>query len=733
MIGLLTTAVFLAAIVVHWPVLSAQAVSINDGMYVTHNALVLQPGWQAAGRFLGEVRKPSTVQGYYQPLTMLSLMLDTVMGGNADNLRPYHRTSLLLHAINAALVVVLLHLLLNEPWSAGFVGLLFALHPVTVETMAWTGERKTLLATCFALLCILLYVRYAKRPRRVTLAVSLVCFLLALMSKPTVTPLPAVLLLLDWWPLRRLSARAVVEKVPFFLLAAVFAVITVISQQHTDIVAHRQISGPQHSLLICHNLVFYPMKMLWPSPLSSVYPFPEPIAISHPRVAIGLLGTCLILIGAIVSLRWTRAAAVSWAVFLLFLGPTLMNIDYAMGVAADKYVYLPAFGLLLVLARALGGIMQQTTVRQCAAAVLVLALASAETTVTRSYLAVWRDTASLCRHILRVAPDTEWAHSQLAVEYLRRNQSAEALAHAQKALSLRPQSHNAHAAMGQVLMRQEKPAEAIRHFEQALASKPDLIEARMNLATCLASMDQLDTAISQMEQALAANPAVADAQFNLGMMLFQRGRLDLAAARFEEVARLKPDSAEAHFRLADVLAHAGDSRRAIEHYKKALQIRPNEPAVLTNLGIELARSNHPSEAIGYLQRAAGLLPGQPDMHNNLGRALLQNGQTEQAIEQFRQAITLEPSFVPARVNLAKTYTRLERLEEAIKELREVLRLAPQDPNTHTAIGDLLLAQQHIDEAIREYHSALALDDNHARARAGLETALAQKAAASRPR
>ena len=147
----------------HWPALSAGAFSHDDFYYVTNNPLVQNPGWSSAATFAREVFEPSTVPGYYQPLTMISLMLDYAMGGRLDNLMPFHRTSLLLHVVNTALVAVLLYALFGRLWSAGVVALLFGVHPLTVEPIPWLGERKTLLAAFFALTSILCYVRWTRQ------------------------------------------------------------------------------------------------------------------------------------------------------------------------------------------------------------------------------------------------------------------------------------------------------------------------------------------------------------------------------------------------------------------------------------------------------------------------------------------------------------------------------------------------------------------------------------------
>ena len=186
----LIVAVCVAVVIAHWPALSANALSFDDTQYLTENLLVQSPGWASAKQFLTEVLEPSTVRGYYQPLTMISLMVDYALGGRADNLMPFHRTSLILHAANTALVIVLLYLLFGQAPVAAAVGLLFGLHPMTVEPIPWMSERKTLLAAFFALCCLVAYVRFKHKGNWRLYVCCLVLYLLALMSKPTSVPLP---------------------------------------------------------------------------------------------------------------------------------------------------------------------------------------------------------------------------------------------------------------------------------------------------------------------------------------------------------------------------------------------------------------------------------------------------------------------------------------------------------------------------------------------------------------
>ncbi|MGB8226876.1 MAG: hypothetical protein WCE45_08460, partial [Sedimentisphaerales bacterium] len=289
--GLLTVliiAVCAAVLITHWPALSAKAVSYDDEQYIFDNILVRTPGLASAWRFLTEVFEPSTVAGYYQPLTMISLMLDYALGGQTTSLLPFHITSLMLHIANTAMIILLLNQLFGRVWIAAAVGLLFGVHPLTVEPIPWASERKTLLAAFFVLWSLVLYIHFVRKGNRKAYLGCIVMYVLALMSKPTSTPLPLLMLLMDFWPLKRLKWQTILEKLPLFVIGAISAVITYVSQSLTLEVITPHAYGPMRvPFIVCHSIIFYLGKMVWPVNLSSHYPFPDPVGLSNPMVLIG--------------------------------------------------------------------------------------------------------------------------------------------------------------------------------------------------------------------------------------------------------------------------------------------------------------------------------------------------------------------------------------------------------------------------------------------------------------
>ncbi len=710
---------------VHWPALSAKAISFDDNQYLVDNPLVQTPSRASAGRFLKEVLSPSTVGGYYQPLAMISLMLDDAMGGRPNNLRPFHRTSLALHVINTALVIVLLYMLFGDPWIAAMVGLLFGVHPLTVEPIPWVGERKTLLAAFFALLALIAYVRYVhcglrtengetkrgesnpqfaiRNPQsqfKAWYGLSVVCYVLALLSKPTSTPLPVLMLLLDYWPLRRLSRRTVVEKVPFFVIGLVSAVITFLSQQEAGGVYYPGEKSPLRvPFILCHNIVFYLYKMVLPVKLSSHYPFPEPMTLSQPMILVGVIGTCILIPLLLISLRWTRVLLTGWLFFFVAIFPTLGVIGFTIAIASDKYAYLPSFGILMILAFLLGRVRSLPffQARFWAPSLVIIGLpvllASLEAVGTRSYLADWQDSQKLYAHMLALAPDA----SLLRYNY------------------------------GLVLVEQGRTEDAIAQYGLALVRNPKYVEAHNNLGLALARQGRIDEAIVHYRKALELKPDQAGVYNNLGTALAAAGRNDEAVVAYQRVLALKSDYAEAYSNLGNVLAAQGRADEAIVHLRKAIELKPNETRVHYNLGNVFAVQGKADEAIQEYRKVLQLNPNYIEARNNLGNVLSARGRTDEAIAEYRRVLQLNPDSAEAHINLGAALAEQGRLDEAIHQYGEGLRIRPQDANTHCDLGMELQKAGRMDEAIREYREAIRINPQHETARNQLQAARLQTA------
>jgi len=526
-------------VIVHWPALSSQAISFDDHQYLLENQLVQNPSWASAYRILTEVTKPSSVEGYYQPLAMMSLMLDCAMGGRPDNLLPFHITSLCLHVINTLLVIALLYTLFGKVWPAAMAGLLFGVHPLTVEPIPWIGERKTLLAAFFALWCLIIYVRYTHKRSRGRFTGCAVMYVLSLMSKPTAILLPVLLLLLDFWPLRRPIKRALIEKIPLFVIMVIFSGITIISQGRA---ASIRMPG-EHDLtriplILCHNIIFYLYKIIWPANLSSHYAFPRPFDISAPMVLAGVIGTCGLLAGLLISLRWTRSLLTGWLFFFVGILPTMGLIGFTIVIASDKYAYLPSVGLLMIFAYLLGRLWSRvdgSLARRIIIIVFILALAGSESAATRRYLTCWQTTEGLYNHMLTLAPNSFALHNNYGCFLFKKGQNEKAIKHFAKTLQIDPSYLPALNNLGAAYYAQGKTKQAIICYNKVLELEPNNIDALNNLAWFRATEE--DPNYRDSEEAIRlAKAACKLTNYEKSYLLDTLAAAYAASGKFEEAA-----------------------------------------------------------------------------------------------------------------------------------------------------------------------------------------------------
>jgi protein O-mannosyl-transferase len=434
-LGILIIAVVAIILAVYWPVLSCQAESFDDLAYCLGNPLVQSPSWASAKRFLCEVLKPSTVHGYYQPLTMISLMVDYALLGPVE-LGPYHITNLTLHITNTVLIIILLYILFGNPYTAAIVGLLFGLHPLTVEPVAWVSERKTLLAAFFSLLCMVFYILFARRHKFGFYITCFLMYVLSLMSKPTGTMLPVCLLLLDYWPLNRLSKKTVLEKIPFFAITVISSIITFISQKLTcGLKTPNQYGFFRIPLVVCYDIIFYLKKIVWPVDLCPFYPFPERLSLSNPSILLSVIGCAFLIFFLIISLKCTRALIFAGIFFFIALFPTMQIFQVSDVIASDKYVYLPSVGILIAFSFFLYNLwlkaaaINKTLYLQFAAAIIIGFLCIAESLSTRSFLVNWRDTITHWRNMLNNTPGEEKLRFNLAYCLEQKGDFNEAILH----------------------------------------------------------------------------------------------------------------------------------------------------------------------------------------------------------------------------------------------------------------------------------------------------------------
>jgi protein O-mannosyl-transferase len=555
------------------------------------------------------VLNPSSVHAYYLPLSMTSLMVDYALGGRPANPVIFHRTNLALHVVNALLVLLIVQRLFGSLVAAAVVALLFGLHPLGVEPIASIGERKTLLATALALASILTYLRSLTGAQRWRVA-SVALFLLALLAKPSVIAVPALLLLLDAWPLGRLSWRTAGEKWPWFALSLLSAVVTVLSVARTWDFGPLPKSDMVQSLLrVAHVLTFYLGKIIWPARLSPVYQPPDPFTLRSPAVALAAFVVPAVTALTVIARRRTRAPIVGWMMFVVALAPTFGILTWSTIITYDRYVYFPALGLLLVAGASLASVWSAratrgTTVRAVSIVLAGLVLA-AEARATRATLHNWRDSMTLWQQIARVAPRMPESHNGLGTVLDARGEPDAALAEYRRAIALDPGYMYAHLNLGNSLLERGDLMEAIGHLRAACAGLPGDPQAARAYGFALMQAGLLAESEAELQRAVELRPGYVAAMSQLGVVMAMRGRVDEGTALLERAIARAPGDARPRFWLAISLLQAnGREREALLQLEQAIRLDPGWPVPPNQLAWLLATL--PDPALRDAERARQL-------------------------------------------------------------------------------------------------------------------------------
>jgi tetratricopeptide (TPR) repeat protein len=609
-------------------------VNFDDDLYV-YNAPAIQAGLTVKGLALAFT---SPHARNWHPLTTISHMLDCQLYGLKAG--GHHATNVLLHIIAVLLLFRVLRQMTGAVWKSATVAALFAVHPLHVESVAWVSERKDVLSAVFFLLMLDAYFRYT-RERSVTryLAVA-VLFAAGLMSKPMLVSAPVILLLLDYWPLRRFeqvfstkdSAKIaksggqwrairdlVLEKVPLLLLSAGCCVITFILQKRAT-----GAIPPLPFLWRVQNAfatyVIYIWKTLWPTHLAVFYPHPnDTLAIWEVLLAIGLL--LVMTIAAIVFRRERPYLFTGWFWYVVMLVPVIGLIQVGEQGHADRYTYLPHIGLFLLAVWLVADVTAVAQLRSriaLPAAVIIIVALPWTAFIQTSY---WRNSETLWTHALAVTSDNDVAHNNLGYLCVDRGELDKAISHFETASRIRSAKLNPHYSVGSAFV-------------------------QVNLADALGRKGQPEEAMVHYEEAIQLQPNYADAYYNRGNILFGEGRIDEAMADWEKTLQLRPNDADAYTCLGNAFLRRGLVEEAVSHYEKAIALAPEDPHSRINIAWVLATAPDASirdgiKAVEFAQQAVQLSGGKdPKFLRTLAAAYAESGRFSEAITTTKQAIMI---------------------------------------------------------------------------------------------
>ena len=595
-------------------------VSFDDPLYVSQNPHVSQGlTWESL-----KWAWVSTEAQNWHPLTWISHLLDVQLFG----LNPWghHATNVVLHALNTALLFLLLQKMTGARWRSFAVAALFGLHPLRVESVAWVSERKDVLSVCFWLLTTWAYVRYAEiesskskvqsqeskgkpRPtksnprlqvqsapppllasRRFWYWAAVFLFACGLLCKPMLVTLPFALLLLDYWPLKRFTIydlrftifRLLLEKIPFLVLAAASSVVTYMVQEQGGAVTPGDtlsLSARLGNALVSYTR--YVGMSVWPVDLCIIYPHPG----HWPAGTVAGAALALAVVSALI--LWQRQTlpylAVGWFWFLGTLVPAIGLIQVGRQALADRYTYIPSIGLWLAVVWGADKLTERwrnrdTLARAAGATVIVLCIV-----LTVRQISYWKDTKSLYARAREVTQRNWIASAGLASELQRVGEVDAAVAMYQESLQYNPHRTEVRCRLADLLVEQHHLDEALAQFQMAVNLEPGDLYANERVGGVLQDLGRLDEAIEQWNKVIRLKPDYADAYSNLGNCYGLKGRADEAVRCFEQAVKLKPTSAQNHRELGVGLANQGRWDAAIDQFQQALQLDPADAQARGNL------------------------------------------------------------------------------------------------------------------------------------------------------
>lgn len=644
---------------------------------------------------LGLIWTDVTATQQYYPVVNTAFWIMNQLWGH-DPLG-YHLVNITLHALSAFLVAGLL-----RRWSvpgATVAAVIFALHPVQVETVAWMTELKNTLSGVFYFLALAAYVRFDESRDRRWYAAAIAAFVLALGSKTVTATLPAAILILLWWRRGRIDGRRdVLPLLPLFVIGIAAGAGTA-WLEYAWVGANGQsfaLSWLDRVLLAGRAAWFYAAKDLWP--VNLIFSYPR-WSIDHTVWWQYLFPLSLV---AVVAALWairrrTRAPLAAVLFFGCTLFPALgfMNVfPFKYSYVADHFQYLACLGVFALVASGLvwtasrwrGG-----TPDAAIAAVVAIPLFVLTWQQSRQYV----DNDTLYRTTLARNSQSLLAHINLAKSLLDGPERgwAEGERHARAAAQIAPDDASPHNDLGLVLERAGRFDDAVRELREALRLDPRLVAAYNNLGYCLAALGQFGESATAYETSLKILPHQPDVLSNLATVFMRQQRLDEAIQRFRQAAQMAPDSPGIQMNVANALQTAGRFEESIAAYREALRLQP----------------------------------GWGDAQHNLAMALQRAGRTTEAVAAFEEAARLAPADASAQLDLADALVSLNRLEDAVPHFEAALRtIEPaRAPEVHNAVGAVLIRLGQTDAAIRHFEAALALRpdygaarDNLARARRG---------------
>ncbi|MGV7221343.1 MAG: tetratricopeptide repeat protein [Nitrospinales bacterium] len=729
--------------VIYWQTLNHDFTNYDDDLYVTANQHI-QDGFTLKSITWAFT---STYASNWHPLTSLSHMLDFRL----YDLDPggHHLTNMLFHVINALLLFTILSKMTGALWQSGFVAVMFAVHPLNVESVAWISERKNLLSSFFWLLTMWAYLRYTTKATIGKYLIALVLFTLGLMAKPMLVTLPFVLLMLDFWPLKRLRtsnknegleeknkltqtkdlSHLILEKIPFLVITIASCIVTFSAQKGGGGLQSTEIFPFKARLInALVSYIEYLEKIIWPKSLVVLYPHPG----STLAIWKGVVCAIALIIVSTIAIKMIKKApyfAVGWFWYLGTMIPVIGIIQVGVQSMADRYAYIPLIGIFIAVGWGLPELLQRYRWKKIALTLAMGIIIPALTFTAWTQAGHWKDSITLFKHnvnnVYTELPGLTYAHLNLGHALGELNKVDESIIHFKEAIRLNPKHVEAYNNLGIALSKKGELDAARANFKIALKFKPNHAPAYNNLGMILTQMNDYDQAIFNFKEAIKLQSNFAIAHNNLGNALRHKKNYKEAAIHYKEAIKYKHDFEEPFSNLGNILIRQRKFDEATSYLNKALMINPQNAYTRYNLGLAFQNQGHFNEAQTEFQKVIKLKPKFAKAYNGIGEIQLAARKPKDAINYFNNAIISDPTNAKANNNLGIAFLIIGKAKEAISPLTQAIKLNPNNANAHHSLGIALSMVGKAKDGIIHFRDAIRLQPNYAEAHYNLGKALLQ--------
>jgi Flp pilus assembly protein TadD len=568
-------------------------IGFDDDLYVSENQYVRQGLTFESIKWAFTASHAST----WQPIVWLSYMIESHIQGHQISPGLFHWTNLILHVLNAGLLLYLLYLMTGSFWPSVFVSAVLALQPVHVESVVWVAERKDVLSTLFCMLSLIFYVRDTHAPSRSRYILFTAVFVLGLMAKPMLITIPLIMLLLDYWPLERGDRGLpdlLLEKAPLLLPAFISGIITVMVQKSGGSV----VSLEDVSLLtrILNVPVFYSMyilKLFWPANLAVLYLHP-----GAPQLHEILLGLLFMVSVTVLAVRYAKSHPfflVGWLWYLVTMLPVIGLISFGLHGIADRFLYIPAIGIYVMVA---WGVARVVGTKKnaalfsfvCGLSIAVIALLG---WMTNRQVKLWESNVTLFTHTINVTEDNWAMRNCLGAARDRAGDLDGALSEFRAAAEINPRRPRIFYNIGCTLQKKGSIDDAIEAYKHALQISDDFLKARYNLGVAYEHQGRFNEALKEYATVLESEPEHLMAYNNMGTVYTKQGRLDLALKCYHDVLAIEPDYIKARYNLGAILFQLGRYKEAASQFSEILQKQPDNGAVRKHLILSMNKAGEP--------------------------------------------------------------------------------------------------------------------------------------------